>query len=87
MTNFDFIYTEWMADFNTVYKGRLNGILTCSLATKYSNYLSKFSSHKRGDNYTSFRSHLIEVSLGKRAMNVALFNSTMLSLAYGNKIR
>ena len=87
MTNFDFIYTEWLKDFNTVYNGRLNGILTCSLATKYSNYLTKFSSYKRGDNYTSFRSHLIEVSLGKRAMNVALFNSTMLSLTYGNKIR
>jgi hypothetical protein len=87
MTNFDFIYTEWLKDFNTVYNGRLNGILTCSLATKYSNYLTKFSSYKRGDNYTSFRSHLIEVSLGKRAMNVSLFNSTMLSLTYGNKIR
>ncbi len=87
MTNFNFIYTEWMEDFNAVYKGKLNGILTCSLATKYSNYLSKFSSHKRGDNYTSFRSHLIEVSLGKRAMNITSFNSTMLSLAYGNKIK
>lgn len=87
MTNFDFIYTEWLKDFNTVYKGRLNGILTCSLATKYSNYLTKFSSYKRGDNYTSFRSHLIEVSLGKRAMNVASFNSTIFSLTYGNKIR
>jgi hypothetical protein len=87
MTNFDFIYTEWLKDFNTVYNGRLNGILTCSLATKYSNYLTKFSSYKRGDNYTSFRSHLIEVSLGKRAMNVSLFNSTMLSLTYGNKLR
>ena len=87
MTNFDFIYTEWLKDFNTVYNGRLNSILTCSLATKYSNYLTKFSSYKRGDNYTSFHSHLIEVSLGKRAMNVDLFNSTMLSLTYGNKIR
>jgi hypothetical protein len=87
MTNFDFIYTEWLKDFNTVYNGRLNGILTCSLATKYSNYLTKFSSYKRGDNYTSFRSHLIEVSLGKRAMNISLFNSTMLSLTYGNKIK
>jgi hypothetical protein len=87
MTDFKFIYTEWMADFEKVYGNSENGILTNSLAAKYSNYLTKFSSYKRGDAYTSFRSQLVEAQLGKRPMGTKQFNNTMFSLAYGLKLR
>jgi hypothetical protein len=87
MTDFTFIYTEWMDDFKRVYGNRENGILTNSLATKYSNYLTKFSSCKRGDAYTSFRSQLVEAQLGKRPMSIKQFNSTIFSLVSGLKLR
>jgi hypothetical protein len=88
-TNFMFMYEEFQKDLKDIYKSPsdLRSIaINIPTAKKYMNYLTKFSTQKGGERFTSFRSNLVEFIEDPSSMRITLsnFNGTLLSLVYSD---
>jgi hypothetical protein len=88
-TNFMFMYEEFQKDLKDIYNSPsdLRSVtINIPTAKKYMNYLTKFSTQKGGERFTSFRSNLVEFIEDPSSMRITLsnFNGTLLSLVYSD---